>query len=723
MKSKSLKIWIGHPRIVVLIWLALALALGAGGFITGFNTFIPGPSSRDALLSNPGERLALKAGIVPHDELVLIITHPTLHNDQPAFLKIRDEIVHELRESQGAASGAKLFSNVQTAGYAPIEDLDHIYLSNDKRGLLIQARTVATLDNAADELEAFPQQVKVWERKYPEFSFWYLSQGTSDAETLDLIHRDLDRSLVYTIPLTLCILLWAFGSFGAALIPLGVALVSLVGALGSAAILSQLFGPISATASQLVVLLVLAIGVDYPLFVVNRVREEVRRGSSYPVAVAHARTHTGIAVFWSGLTVAISLMGLLLMDDSILTSMALVSITAVVVTAGGILWGLPSLLLLMDRRVEWGKVRNIERSKESMPPGRWLGLSLRRPVLVVIVGLLALLAAGGFATKLRLGNTFEPELLPQSLQGTKAFEVLEKRFPDLSGSDFAVVLQGTRLDALDDDGALQPFIEAILSFPQVRGPTQIDRSEDQKVARYGFFALGSTNDPDNKRIISKIREDLMPRLLLPLGVTGFVTGTLPYVVDENVRYLERTPLVFAAVLMLSMIFLLVAFRSVVVPVKAIILNLLSTGATFGILVILFQLSGAHHWHFGVIEGFVPALLFSILFGLSMDYHVIMLARVSEEVSRGRSTRDAVAYGITETSGAITSAAAIMISVFIVIASLELPVMKQLGVGLAVAVFIDATIIRTVLLPASMLLLGRINWYLPRFLEWMPRVRI
>ena len=224
-------------------------------------------------------------------------------------------------------------------------------------------------------------------------------------------------------------------------------------------------------------------------------------------------------------------------------------------------------------------------------------------------------------------------------------------------------------------------------------------------------------------VIEDIRKDLAPRLLENSGITVGVSGNLPFVVDEKARYTERTPWVLGAVVLVSAIFLLIAFRSIAVAIKAMLLNLLSTGASFGLMVLLFQHQIVDAWQYGVIESFVPALLFSILFGLSMDYHVFLLSRIQEEAMHGGSTADAVQRGISATSRTITSAALIMAGVFAIIATLELPVMKQLGVGLAIAVVLDATIIRSLLLPASMVLLGKWNWYLPSWLQWLPRVRV
>ncbi len=213
------------------------------------------------------------------------------------------------------------------------------------------------------------------------------------------------------------------------------------------------------------------------------------------------------------------------------------------------------------------------------------------------------------------------------------------------------------------------------------------------------------------------------KLFKPLGIDSYFSGVVEHSVSEADKYKSKMPLLFAAVLLLSFVFLLIAFRSIVIPIKAIILNLISTTASFGVLVLVFQYWEGSPFYIGVIESFVPPLLFTILFGLSMDYHVFMISRISEEYHKSLNTREAVMLGINRTSKTITSAALIMISVFFVAATLELPVMRQLGIGLGVAVLIDATLVRAMLLPASMVLLGRWNWYFPKFLKSLPEIKI
>ena len=241
--------------------------------------------------------------------------------------------------------------------------------------------------------------------------------------------------------------------------------------------------------------------------------------------------------------------------------------------------------------------------------------------------------------------------------------------------------------------------------------------------RFQYILPGDANSKPSHEFLHSIRDELIPQFLTPQGVEGNVSGNVPYVVDQSERYAERTPRVVGVVLVLSMVFLLLAFRSIAIPCKAVLLNLLSTVAAFGAMVAIFQWGIFGHWHFSVIEGFVPGLLFSILFGLSMDYHVLLLSRIQEEIHQGAATTQAVRIGIGSTFRTITGAALIMASVFVVAATLELPIMKQLGVGLAIAVLLDATVVRSLLLPASMVLLGQWNWYLPRWLRWLPQLKI
>jgi RND superfamily putative drug exporter len=615
--------------------------------------------------------------------------------------------------------GTKLFTSVMTKGRTLVDDGDALFTSRDGKHALIRARTSVPVFEAASEFPRWREPLEKAVKNHPGISLNYLSFGSADSEIFELIHRDLDNSLIFTLPLTLLVLMWAFGSLRAALIPLAVALISLAASLGGAALLSHPFGPISATANQLVVLLVLAIGVDYSLFLVSRVREDLARGYSFEESVIIARKTAGLSVLWSGVTVAVSLAGLFLMKDTVLSSMALVSVVAVGITVIGTLLALPSLLLLFPRVI----LRSSCKGPQSSRAEKWISLSTKYPVRMLFLAAVPLILISLYATKISLGSVMDRHLLPQRMQSAHAFGLIKEHFPKFSGTELSLVLSSPKLDVLEDEGELQPFFSAFLESDIAFGPYEIDWSNDRTVARYRFGLEGTSNEPASRALLHRIREKLIPEYLAPLGVSAEASGEVAYVVDEMERYLDRTPQVLGAVLIFSMVFLLIAFRSLVVPAKAMALNLLSTMTSFGTLVFVFQGSLFPPLSYGVIEGFVPALLFAVLFGLSMDYHVLLLSRIQEEVQKGAPTHEAILTGILACYRTITSAALIMACVFLTIACLELPVMKQLGLGLAVAVIIDATIVRTMLLPASMVLLGRLNWYLPRWLEWLPRVKL
>ncbi|MCB0352657.1 MAG: MMPL family transporter [Bdellovibrionales bacterium] len=712
--STSTTRWYNSPRRVLLLWVAFCLVLGVSGWLFGMRTVIPGPSSREALLRYHGEQLAFQAGIPPTDTLTTLLHHNEKTADSPEFRSAIASLVEMLRQKKKETSPDSLFRSVRTVGYSVFLDDQSIFVSSDKHSVLVLAQTELPVSESAKEFSHLPALFEHWLKSHPGFTLGYLSEGTGDNEIFDLINSDLDHSLIYTIPLTLLILVWAFQSFVTALFPMAIALGSLIASLGFSAFFSHLSEPVSATAAQLVVLLVLAIGIDYSLLMVTRVREELRRGQNYRSAVYIARRTTGTAIVWSGVTVACSLFGLLLMDDTILTSMAHVSIVAVLLTVASTICALPALLLVFQRFVE----RVPQRSHETRS---LLSISLNRPILTLLGSIVLLLVLVSPLRHIVLGSTLERDILPSSMQSSRAYRMLEGFFPDYAGSNFWIVAKLPHES--DADEVLDEFFSTLVLEQDVSGPIEAHYSDDRTVARFEFSTSGNGNEEKNQQLISTIRNTYIPEILEPAGIKGFVSGVLPFVTDEAARYSGRTPIVLTVVLSLSFLFLLVAFRSLAIACKAIVLNLLSAGAAFGVLTFLFQGATFEGWNYGVIESFVPALLFSILFGLSMDYHVFLLSRIQEEAGKGLSTEESVRIGINNTSRTITSAALIMTCVFVIIACLELPVMRQLGVGLALAVLLDATLIRSVLLPSSMILLGKWNWYFPKWLRWLPRLHL
>lgn len=708
------------PLVTLLCWCALSVGFALSGYLAGARTSLPGPTNIQSLLENAGERRAIEAGIPPVDTLMILLSHPRITVEDSPFVHEKEALVRLLHKLL-APDGTKLFRRVETAGHTLLGH--ELFIAQDHHAYLIRAETRLPVYDSDTLLRTFPAILEQWIRERPEFTVGYLSNGTFNNEMFELIHKDLDRSLIYTVPLTFAILVVAFGSVIAAIIPLLVATLSLAAALGIAALISQQVGPISATASQLVVLLVLAVGIDYALFFISRVREERRVGGLPAATVERAFSATASAILWSGGIVAVSLCGLFLMQDSILASMAIVSAVAVIFTGISSILVTPCILLLLGDRLEWGSVR-IRRTSSSTAKKRHSSLqfALAHPLATTVSGFILLLLIGSLTFSLKLGSTIEPGLMPTSLQSHKAFTAIRKGFPVYDGVDLSLVIWGDRLRTHEESDEFQAFFDGLAERDNLSGPLAVEWSNDESVARFHFIAAGSANEPTNRELVQWIRSELIPATLERREVNAALSGTLPFVVDNLERYTGRTPLVCGAVLGISFLFLLVAFRSIVIPLKAIVLNLLSTMTAFGALVLVFDWLSVGGLSTPIIESFVPALLFAILFGLSMDYHVFLLARITEEYARTPSVSLAVREGVERTYSTITSAALIMIAVFLVIATLELPIMRQLGLGLATAVLVDVTIVRALLLPSTMIMLNRANWYLPRWLRWLPNWR-
>jgi len=599
-------------------------------------------------------------------------------------------------------------------------------ISPDRTTVRIVGRVPGDGPILAQRLEPMPALVAEIKAAYPAYRIHVLNNTLTNAEISTLINGGLDASLRLTIPLTFLILLIAFGAVVAAVIPLILAITALLAAFGILGLYSQIVSPVSPYASQLVVLIGLAVAVDYSLFMVTRFRTERRHGRDKLAAIHLASTTAGRAVFFSGLAVMISISGLFLLDDPLFRSMAVGTVSVVFVAVVGSLTFLPATLAILGDGVNRLRLPIIGRDREE-GSGLWATLVrsvMRRPIIAAAGTAIALLIVASPVLRLHMGQA-DFTSFPDSLDGVQAVNLLNEKWPAGSDLDLSVVV--THADEAPTKAAIQKMTDAILAIPGLSGPPTTNISADGHVAFVSYLMAGGSNDVRNQDIVRQVRSTVVPSAFggLP-GVRALVTGDAAYTLDVVDFYAHGMPQVMAFVLTLSFLLLLVAFRSIVIPIKAILLNLLSTGAAFGLLVVVFQdgwLANLLGFKPGPIEGFIPVFIFTILFGLSMDYHVFILTRIKEARDRGLSSNEAVARGIAITSSTVTSAAAIMVVVFGVFVTLELTIIKQLGFGLAVAVFLDATIVRSILLPASMRLLGEWNWWLPRWLDWLPHVTI
>ena len=528
----------------------------------------------------------------------------------------------------------------------------------------------------------------------------------------------------------------AFGTVVAALIPLGMAIVSIFTAVGVATIASQ-FKPLNFNFFEMIILMGLAVGIDYSLFIINRFREERAADRDKIEAIQVASDTTGRAVFYAGITVVVSLAGMLLTGDALFYGLGLGAMIVVVLAVVASLTLLPALISLLDHRLSWLRIPGLGRpSTGGGVWGRITDAVLARPVIYAGVTFVALIA-------------LSVPLLSLDIDETPITKVFDWDGAVDDGGNIGIVASGVLLMdehfILGEIGGLvvivDPGEDSTVDTPAIRASTASLIAAVQQDDQFGQpveeivniqgdllgISVPVTDIEDTSKAdaaVEKLRE-LAPATFAGAGVDVFVGGGPASTFDSEKNTKAKAPLVFGFVLILAFLLLLLMFRSIVIPIKAIILNLLSVGAAYGVLVLVFQEGvGEGLLSFesaGTIEIFMPLFLFAVLFGLSMDYHMLLLSRVKEAYDAGSSNEESVSLGIKSTAVLITSAAFVMVLVFGAFATSRVMFFQQIGVGLGVAILIDATIIRAILLPASMKLLGDWNWYLPKWLEWLPRI--
>lgn len=717
-----------HAWLVIILWLVICGNLFATGQLVGTRTYgITDDVGLEKLDSiRAGSVFDANGGSEASETLYGIINHPDLKVTSPEFKAKIASVVIALRSATYLQDGipAAVFSQViDPTNTLPLLGLN----SMDGSASRIQATIQGERELVKKKISAVRPLLTELTNQGSEFKVFFFSSTIINNEALELAAHELDGSLKITIPATFIILLIAFGTLAAALIPLFLAISSLMAAFGILAIYSNTTNGVDSNTTQLIVLMGLAVGIDYSLFMITRYRAERRRGRDKLTAIEIASGTAGRAVFFSGMVVIISLAGLFIIGIPTFISMAIATIGVVLVSVIGSFTLIPAVLAVLGNGVNWGRIPYFGRERNE-GSGFWSKLVhrvMQHPLIMVSVVTVLLIALALPLFQFKLGNN-GLDGLPDSLASVQAIHLLTDKWPQGTILRMNVVI--TNADKPETKQAIDNFTEVALKTNGLSGPVDKSLSRNGKALRLSIIMSGNRNDQSNKDLIRSIRNELIPRYFGSLpGVTALVSGATALTIDTTKLYMDALPLIFVFVLGLSFILLLVAFHSLVIPIKAIILNLLSTGASYGVLVLVFQ----EGWFSdqlgfrptGVIESFVPLFLFTILFGLSMDYHLFILTRIKEAKDRGMPSDEAVEKGISITSGVITSAAAIMVVVFGVFVTLRIIIIKQLGLGLAVAVFVDATIIRSILLPAAMQLLGEMNWYIPRFLDWIPQVTI
>jgi RND superfamily putative drug exporter len=479
--------------------------------------------------------------------------------------------------------------------------------------------------------------------------------------------------------------------------------------------------------NAVLLLIGLAVGVDYSLFYIKREREERAAGKDERAALEAAAATSGRSVLISGFTVIVAMAGMLVTGDKSYLSFGIAAMMVVGVAMLGSLTVLPALLSRLGDKIEKGRIPFLSRMRRQDGENRFwsavLTPALRKPVVAVVAATAFLLV---LATPLLHVHTVQSGLdsLPKDIPTVATIDRIQTAFP--GNVVPAIVAIKGNADSQQLKTAVRDLSRQALASGQAKQPIEVDVNHDRTVTRVTIPLIGNGTDSKSTGALSTLRDRILPATVGTVaGTTWAVTGGTANSVDGNSLLKHSWPIVFAFVLALAFILLLVSFRSIVIPLKAIALNLLSVAAAYGVLVAIFQYGwGENILNFkssGGIVSWLPIFMFVILFGLSMDYHVFILSRIREAYDRGMKTEDAVVHGIKTTAGVVTSAAVVMVGVFLIFATLPIIDMKEMGVGLAVAVLIDATIVRVVLLPATMKLLGDWNWYLPTWLDWLPRL--
>ena len=712
-----------HRKTAILGWIAFVV------FATFLGSNIGQQDLKTAEMGNGDSKraeLIVDAAGFPKTagEQVLVQGKGSVKADDPQVTAAVNDVVNRLEKIDGV-------TEIESPLVA--KDRENT-VSKDGRSVVVNFSLPGTGDEEdtealAKQAEAPVAAVAAVQKSHPEVR---VEEYGAASERLALNAKeaaDEARSMQLSMGGTLLILLLAFGAAVAAGVPLLLGLTSVGATIGLLGPVSQLSGLHPAVA-QVVQLVGLAVGVDYAMFYLRRMMEEQDKGRSPEAALDVAAATSGRAVLISGFTVMAAMAGMFFSGNPIFTSFGIGTILVVGVAVLGSLTVLPAMLSYLGQKgwLEKGRVPYIAKRRhrtggESRMWGAILDRVLKRPLVSAI-------AAGGILVALSvpaLGMQFkEPgtEGMSRSEPVMQTLDRIDAAFP--GGTVPAItVVKAKDVTTPEVKAAIADLQEQAIATGELSEPTFVDISPDKTVAQVGIAVDGKGTDAASERSLEVLREDVVPATVGKLAgaevAVGGMTASSKDFLDTMKSHL---PIVFLFVLSMAFILLLVTFRSIVVPIKAIILNLLSVGSAYGILTLVFQDGHGEQLlgfeSVGGIAPWLPLFLFVILFGLSMDYHVFVLSRIREAVDRGMDTDKAVAHGIKSTAGIITSAAAVMVITFAMFATGGDQAMKQLGVGLAAAILIDATLVRAVLLPATMKLLGKRNWYLPKGLNWLPK---
>jgi len=702
--------WSVRHRVIAIIgwvaFVAVAVAIGSASGQQQMTTdqYAQGDSAR-AL------RILDDAGLsTPAGEMFLVSTEAPVTS--PAARATVTDLIDRL-----TATGAVT---------AVVDPYTNGLISADRHSALVRASMTGDPITAADRVQPIIDAAAATRAAHPGVRIDEFGDGSANQWFNDTIGKDFQRAEWTAVPLALGILLVAFGAFLAAVLPVGLALTSFLAANGLLVVISQRM-PLDSSTSSVMLLVGLAVGVDYCMFYLRREREERVRGRDPQTALRIAAATSGRSVLISGLTVVVAMSGMFLSGMLLFDGFGTAAILVVLVAVLGSVTVLPALLSLLGDRVDFGRIPGLARMRRpgdgSKAWGAILGRVLKRPGVSVLAAVVFLLALAAPAVGIRTEQLSLDKLLPADATIMQSYHRITEAFPG-GPSPADVVVKATDVRSADLTAAVADFESRALATGLMHEPIIVSVHPDANVVELKVPLAGDGSDATSVRALNTLRSDVVPATFgrVP-GTEAYVAGNLAFSEDFNAHLQSSIVPVVLFVLVLAFLLMLVAFRSVTIAAVSVLLNVLSMAAAFGVMVAVFQ----HGWGAGLvgaqgvgaIESWIPLFSFVILFGLSMDYHVFVVSRIREAYDRGLSTPEAVAHGIRISAGVVTSAAAIMVAVFAVFATLSMTTFKQLGVGLAVAILLDATVVRAVLLPSLLSLLGDRTWWLPAWLSFLP----
>jgi uncharacterized membrane protein YdfJ with MMPL/SSD domain len=702
-----------HPWLAITVWLGCVLLVVLTGHLAGTQQL----SNADQSVGQAGQaEQMMSRDFVRHANESVLFDSRTLTVSSPAYRAAIQDVLTRIRATGRAVEFR-----------SPLDPRFANQVSASRHAALLQFQVTGSVSDSATTVVPVLAAVDGAAAAHPQIQIAEAGDASIMKAVNDTVLRDLRRAEALSFPITLAVLLVAFGAVVAALLPLGLALVAIVAANGLVAYTSHISG-VTVQASSVMLLIGLAVGVDYSMFYVKRQREERAAGRPVLDAIEVAAATSGRSVLISGLTVLLAMSGMFLTGSKVFYGIGQATMLVVAVAVIASLTLLPALLALLGDHVDKGQLPVLRKLRRPAGQSRvWtaiLNRVLARPAMTA--GLAASILVVLALPVLRL-HTATPGAsdLPQNVAALQTYNRIQQVFPG-GGAPALVVVEAPNVTAPNVLAAGLAFERAALATGQMHQPIAVIANPARTAAIIEVPLSGSGEDAASVRALTTLRDSVIPATLgrVP-GVRAEVAGLTAGTADFNTLMRQRSGWVLGFVLFLAFVLLLVSFRSLVIPLTAVILNLLSVAAAYGVIVAVFQwgwgqsLLGFTSVH--AVTSWLPLFLFVVLFGLSMDYHVFILSRIRESYDRTGNNDEAVAHGIKTTAGVVTAAAVVMVFVFLTFATLSMVSLKEMGVGLAVAVLLDATLVRAVLLPAAMKVLGARNWYLPRWLGWLPQI--